>query len=437
MATERNKANPDDPVLVPEPREGRRTSFSYVLFSLLVTLLGIAVAVGGLLLYGQRQLEAAGPLTTPKSISVNSGQRGAEIAAMLESEGVISNRRIFYVAAAIYQKLGRTLKAGEYQFEPGASMQTVFDKISKGKAVAYKITIPEGWTTTQALQRIRDHPALTGDAPEALAEGVLLPDTYAFRRGDARQVVIDRMRKAQTKLLDELWSKRAANLPLKTVEEALILASIVEKETADATERARVAAVFTNRLNKNMRLQSDPTIIYGIVGGKGKLGRPIRKSEIDAKTAYNTYQIDGLPPTPIANPGRQAILAVLHPAETDELYFVANGTGGHAFSRTLAEHEVYVRRYRKIERQKKIAATSVQQGQVPEKLAEPAPFKTADESSDATESREQKAATTTIGGDEIPLVSSGSSLTGVQSPGEIGTISDSQVPLPRPKPAAN
>jgi UPF0755 protein len=220
---------------------------------------------------------------------------------------------------------------------------------------------------------------------------VLLPDTYAFQRGETREKIVERMRQAQAKLIDSLWDQRAANLPLKTKEEALILASIVEKETGIAAERKRVASVFINRLRKGMRLQSDPTIIYGIVGGKGKLGRPIRRSEIDAKTAYNTYQIDGLPPTPIANPGRLAIEAVLQPDETEELYFVADGKGGHAFAKTLAEHEANVKLYRKFEREQRELAAKVAEEAARQQASEEKAEQSAD-SADTSQSDEQAAA---------------------------------------------
>ncbi|MDH3741793.1 MAG: endolytic transglycosylase MltG, partial [Hyphomicrobiales bacterium] len=408
MAGKRSGSILNNNAMVSEPRERRHTSFSYIVFSLFVTLLGIAVLIGGTLLYGQRQLEATGPLTTATTAVVKSGQGSAEIAASLASQGIISNERIFHVASAIYHRLGRTLKAGEYSFEPGDSMQAVFDKISKGKGVSHKITVPEGWTSMQALHRIREHPVLTGDMPDELDEGILLPDTYAFQRGDTRKQVIDRMRAAQVKLMADLWANRAPELPLKSVEEALILASIVEKETGVASERKRVASVFINRLNRNMRLQSDPTIIYGIVGGKGKLGRPIRRSEIDAKTPYNTYQIDGLPPTPIANPGKAAIEAVLQPANTQDLYFVADGSGGHVFASTLAEHLVNVKNYRKIERAERAAAALAAKQSAAET---PEPAKTTPAAASEAKTESEPAATAPAatdkpadtGGDELPL----------------------------------
>jgi UPF0755 protein len=194
-----------------------------------------------------------------------------------------------------------------------------------------------------------EHPALSGAITEIPPEGSLLPDTYVFRRGLERQALLNQMREAQTKLVESLWAERAPDLPLADTKEAVILASIVEKETGVPEERRQVAAVFVNRLRKKMRLQSDPTIIYGIVGGRGRLDRPIRQSDIEAKTEYNTYRIDGLPPTPIANPGRESLLAVLRPAPIEDLYFVADGSGGHVFARTLEEHRQNVRKWRKIE----------------------------------------------------------------------------------------
>ena len=194
MAAKRTGSILDNNAMVSEPRERRRTPLSYILFSIFVTLLGLAVALGGLLLWGQRQFEANGPLTSEKTVQVKKGQGGQEIAASLARDGVISNEKIFYIASKIYQKLGVTLKAGEYSFKPGVSMQQVFDQVSKGKGLSHKITIPEGWTTQQTLRRIENNEILTGDLPQGVAEGVLLPNTYSFQRGDTRQIVVDRMR---------------------------------------------------------------------------------------------------------------------------------------------------------------------------------------------------------------------------------------------------
>ena len=257
------------------------------------------------------------------------------------------------------------LKAGEYRIEANSSMRQVMDLLVTGKSIQYKVTIPEGLTTLQALARIEAHEVLVGDIEGEVAEGSLLPDTYAFTRGTTRQELVERMQAALSKLLDATWPNRDQTLPLTNPYEAVILASIVEKETALASERGRVASVFVNRLRQGMRLQSDPTIVYGIVGGQGALDRPIRKSDIAERTNYNTYQIDGLPPTPIANPGKAAIEAVLNPPETKDLFFVADGTGGHAFSETLAGHTENVRRWREIERARREPA-------VPDEPADPA-----------------------------------------------------------------
>ena len=448
MAAKRSKRDSGSSNLVPEPRERRRTSAGYVLFSLFVTLLGVAVTLGAVFVYGHREMRADGPLTAPKAVTIKSGERSASIAAKLEREGVISNQQVFYIVSAVYQRMGISLKAGEYQFSPGDSMQAVFDKISEGKALSHKVTIPEGWTTMQALQRISDHPLLSGDVPDSLPEGVLLPDTYSVQRGDTRQSVIDRMRQAQKTLVNKLWAERDENLPIKTIEEALILASIVEKETGVAAERGRVAAVFINRLRRNMRLQSDPTIIYGIVGGKGKLGRPIRRSEIDAKTPYNTYQINGLPPTPIANPGRAAIAAVLQPDASQDLYFVADGTGGHAFSKTLAEHEVNVKRYRQIERQRRIAAAAAAKQaaaaaeQAEQSAIESAPAAEAKpeaETAAAVEAGDSTASsgTTSGAGEELPVSDSNVAQSDTAASEETARTSANGIPLPRRKPVLN
>ncbi|MGB7204078.1 MAG: endolytic transglycosylase MltG, partial [Anderseniella sp.] len=237
-------------------------------------------------------------------------------------------------------------KAGEYQFAARSSLADVLRKIKSGKIVTYKVSVPEGFTTWQVLERLKAHEVLTGEIEKVPLEGELLPDTYVFSRGRTRQSIIDQMQAAQLKLIEKLWPTRASDLPFETPQQALILASIVEKETGVADERARVAAVFVNRMRKGMRLQSDPTIIYGITKGQGKLERPIYRSDINEKTEYNTYQINGLPPTPIANAGAESIKAVLNPIESDELFFVADGTGGHVFAKTLAEHNENVKKWR-------------------------------------------------------------------------------------------
>jgi UPF0755 protein len=230
-------------------------------------------------------------------------------------------------------------------------MREVLDTLVEGKAILHTVSIPEGLTSYQVVERLNAHPELTGKINIVPPEGSLLPDTYRFARGTDREELIARMQNEQRKFVEKVWPKRASDLPFKTPEEAVNLASIVEREAGKADERPRVAAVFVNRLRKNMKLQSDPTIIYGLSGGKGTLGRPILRTEIQQMTPYNTYTIKGLPPTPIANPGRAALEAVLKPAKTGDLYFVADGTGGHTFSETYDEHKKGVGEWRNIERE--------------------------------------------------------------------------------------
>jgi UPF0755 protein len=218
----------------------------------------------------------------------------------------------------------------------------------EGKVVAHQISIPEGLTSQQIVARLSQDDVLTGDVKAVPPEGSILPDTYNYTRGITREQLVERMEQAQARLVHEVWDRRSPDLPLKSPDQLVVLASLVEKETGKAEERTRVAAVFVNRLKQKMKLQSDPTIIYGLVGGKGTLGRPIMKSEITQPTPYNTYLIDGLPPGPIANPGRASLEAAANPARTRELYFVADGTGGHAFAETYEQHQKNVARFRLI-----------------------------------------------------------------------------------------
>ncbi len=337
-------------------KSGKGSALGKVLRSLLVMAVLAIILAGAAVFYAQTVFVERGPLSGAKIITVERGMRTAPIAQMLVAEGVISSPGIFMAATYVFRSSRGNLKAGEFEIPAGASMAEVLRLLQVGKSLAYKVTIPEGWTTQKALERIAGNKVLIGDITVKPPEGSLLPDTYVFQRGTTRDALVKRMTAAQKKLLDKLWDKRQKNLPVKTRAEVLTLASIVERETGIGAERAKVAGVFVNRLNKKMRLQSDPTIIYGIVGGKGRMDRPISKKDIATKTAYNTYQIDGLPPAPIANPGRAAIIAVLNPTKTDAFYFVADGTGGHAFAKTLKEHEANVAKWRKIERQKKKAA---------------------------------------------------------------------------------
>jgi UPF0755 protein len=254
----------------------------------------------------------------------------------------------------------KVLKHGEYLIKPHASIREIVDVLSEGKAVQYKVTIPEGLTSQQIVERLKAEENLTGDIAAVPPEGSLYPETYGIEKGMTRTALLERMKEKMQQFLAAAWEKRKPGLLLKTPQEAVVFASIVEKETGRPDERDRVAAVFMNRLRKGMRLQSDPTVIYGLVGGQGPLGRSLTRADLDQKSSHNTYQIDGLPPTPICNPGRSAIEASLNPATTTDLYFVADGTGGHTFSDTLKEHNAAVSNWRKVEKEraKKEAATA-------------------------------------------------------------------------------
>jgi UPF0755 protein len=292
-------------------------------------------------------------VTLPKGMGLN------RIAETLEEQGVIGNSLIFRLGVMYYGRASE-LKAGDYAIPSGMSPVDIMNIIISGKSIVFKLTLPEGYTTAMALDLIRKNTALEGEITMAPAEGSLLPETYVFNRGMSRDALIRQMQADHTAVLDQYWPTRAPNLPFTTKDEAVTLASIVEKETGIASERPRVAAVFVNRLRKGMRLQSDPTIIYGLTGGV-PLGRGIRQSELEKATPFNTYVIPALPPTPIANPGKEALKAVMNPAPTEDLYFVADGSGGHAFASTLAEHEQNVQNWRQIEKQKAAAAA----GKVP------------------------------------------------------------------------
>lgn len=283
-------------------------------------------------------------------VTLPSGAGVSAIAAQLKRAGVIRNTDMFKAAATL-TGADRKLRAGEYEVPSRASLNQVIDLLVDGRVVRRFVTLPEGWSSAQAVDILNANELLTGEIEEVPEEGTLWPDTYEISRGETRASVIARMRRAAEENLAELWPTRGANSVVRTPEEALILASIVEKETGVAAERPRVAAVFTNRLRTGMRLESDPTIVYGVTRGR-PIGRGIRRSEIDAVTRWNTYQMDGLPETPIANPGREAIAAVLNPPQTNELFFVADGTGGHVFARTYEEHLQNVARWRAVERQR-------------------------------------------------------------------------------------
>ncbi|MEI4486604.1 endolytic transglycosylase MltG [Frigidibacter sp. MR17.14] len=363
----------------------------------------ILVAVGGVIAWGQRQYVDAGPLANPVCLRVEPGSSMGRVSDNLEAQGAISSGYIFRVGAD-YEKKSGQLKAGSFLVPAGASMQSIVDLVTRGgqstcgteinyrigvlmaevvvreldaatnryvekvkfnpateaapdayRAVAedgdtrLRVTLAEGATSWQVVDALKRADFLAGEPGEVPAEGMLAPDSYEVKRGEPRADLLAEMQRRQEAVLAEAWANRAQSLPYDTPEEALIMASLVEKETGVATERGRVASVFLNRLEQGMRLQTDPTVIYGITKGQGALGRGIRASELRRPTPYNTYQIDGLPPGPIANPGRESIRAALNPDQTDFLYFVADGSGGHAFARTLDEHNQNVRKWREIE----------------------------------------------------------------------------------------
>jgi len=321
-----------------------------------VFVLIVLIALGAALyLYNGPGPKAADGASTT-TVELRRGASLPEIAASLKRAGVIRSPSLFVTAAQV-SGAARRMKAGEYEFASREPLSKVLEDIREGRIVKHQVTIPEGLTSEQVVEILTNEPLLSGDTP-APPEGTVLPETYLFERGEDRAHVLKRMMDAQDQLLSILWSHRQPGLPYLTPTEAVTLASIVEKETGKPDERPRVAAVFLNRLKIGMRLQSDPTVIYGISRGE-PLGRGLTAAELSTPTPYNTYAISGLPPGPIANPGRAALAAVLDPPHTDELYFVADGTGGHAFASTLEQHAKNVARWRQIERQPATAKVEV------------------------------------------------------------------------------
>lgn len=317
-----------------------------------LSALATAVLLGiGVLAWAFASYTAQGPEARQGDetiVVLRSGAGVIEIGSTLAEAGVIRSPTAFRVAAQL-TGADRGLRAGEYRIQSGASLADVIETLRSGDVVRHFVTIPEGWSVAQAIDILNAEEVLTGEVSEIPAEGSLMPDTYEVTRGETRDSVIARMQAAQVALMEELWPTRAQGLPFTTPEQAVILASIVEKETGLAEERPRVAAVFVNRLRLGMRMESDPTVVYGVSGGR-PLGRGLRRSELDRATPYNTYQIAGLPPTPIANPGREAIEAVLNPPSSQDLFFVADGTGGHIFAPSYEQHLANVARWRAIER---------------------------------------------------------------------------------------
>jgi len=340
-------SSPEPATMTAAPQRRKIAKIALIAGGAMIAVVGVVMA--GLFFYARGEFRGPGQTATDQRFLLAHGTGLNATAAQLEANNLISNALIFRLALQLSGK-GAGLKAGEYLIPAAASMEDVAAILAEGKSIQHRLTIAEGLTSWEAIQLITVDPVLIGDVPAVPAEGTLLPETYLFTRGTSRTDIVAQMARAHEDAITPLWEARAENLPITTIEEAVILASIVEKETGLAAERPRVAAVFINRLRRGMRLQSDPTIIYGLTNGKGPLGHPIRRSELDRKTVYNTYQIDGLPPTPIANPGIASLEAVLNPPETKEFYFVADGTGGHTFAETLRQHQRNVAKWRRIER---------------------------------------------------------------------------------------
>jgi UPF0755 protein len=336
---------------LPIPPSRRRPALS-AFSGFLSFLLVAAIASMSGLVWSRHRTHEPGPLAANKVLYIAPGTDGPDIIAQLDREGVIDSPFMLNVALLLEGNRSK-LKAGEYLFKQNASLRDVIDTLISGKQVLHAITIPEGLTSEQIVERLRESDIVVGDITDVPKEGSLLPETYKVARDAVRADIIKLMQDAQKRAVDQIWSRRASGLPLRSPYELVTLASIVEKETGKADERPRVASVFVNRLRNRMRLQSDPTIVYGLAGGKGSLGRAITRAELEKPTAYNTYLIDGLPPGPIANPGRAALEAVANPSRTQDLYFVADGTGGHVFAETLDQHSRNVQRWRQIEKDAK------------------------------------------------------------------------------------
>lgn len=282
-------------------------------------------------------------------VVIKPGSSFSSITHTLTEKGIVSTPLFFRILAKVTGQETQA-KAGEYAFEPGITRPEILKKLSSGDSHTRSITIPEGYTTAQIKQLLTENQFLSGEITLDITEGQLLPETYHFSRGDTRDSVLKRMQKAMKAVVSQLWPNRKSDLPIQNTHEMLTLASIVEKETGQHSERARVAAVYINRLRVNMLLQADPTVSYGITLGKQDLEKPLTYKDLRTDHPYNTYTRPGLPPGPIANPGKAAIEAVLNPLETKELYFVADGTGGHRFAKTLKEHNKNVRHWRKVQK---------------------------------------------------------------------------------------
>jgi UPF0755 protein len=297
-------------------------------------------------------LEAQGPLEKTTNVLIPRGAGPSTMARVLQEQGVISHPRLFRIALMV-DPTPKPIKAGEYEMPPHISMAKLVELLQSGKLVQRRLTIPEGTTTAEIVDLVRKTDAFSGEVTVDVKEGDLLPETYFYSRDDTRDSVLLRMKEAMEKTLDEAWRKRAPGLPYANKRDALIMASIIEKETSISAERTRVAAVYVNRLRIKMRLESDPTTIYGVTNGKGMQGRELTRADLQSSSPYNTYVVAGLPPGPICNPGRASILAAVAPAPRDRaLYFVADGQGGHTFANNVYEHNRNVARWKELQRQR-------------------------------------------------------------------------------------
>lgn len=324
----------------------RRALGIYFFLIVMVTSL-----IGGSVFTTYSEFVSEGPLTQSKEVVIPKGKGVRKIARLLFHEGVISSPAVFLLGLRANGKIN-AIKAGEYSFPAHASAKMVMDILVSGNTYIRKFVVPEGLTSAQIVALMDKAKGLKGDVLKTPKDGTLLPDTYHYSYGDTKEGMLKRMKNAMTRTLNDLWEKRAENLPFKTPKEAVILASLVEKETGIKSERALIASAFVNRLNKGMKLQSDPTVIYALTEGAYELKRRLTYSDLKYQSPYNTYVVTGLPKGAIANPGREAINAVLHPANTKYIYFVANGTGGHTFAEHYSDHQNNVKNWRAITKNK-------------------------------------------------------------------------------------
>jgi UPF0755 protein len=341
-----------DPADYPTPEKARRRRFGWLVTCLVLFLIAGATIAGGAAVMLHRAYSDPGPLRTETVLVIPPGSSGRVIASALTEAGVTADARLVQLALRVFAP-EKPLRAGEYAFPAVISLRDTIAKLQSGDVVVRRVTIAEGLTTREVLATLENAEGLTGDMPEAsdIGEGTLLPETYHYSWGDTRAELVARMQTAMQAAVARLWDARDEDLPLKTPQEAVVLASIIERETAVPEERGRVASVFINRLNRGMRLQSDPTVVYGMATEDGPFTGRLLRRHLAIDHPHNTYTRDGLPPSPIAHPGLDSLAAALQPDETRFFYFVADGTGGHAFARTLAEHNRNVANWRRIQRQ--------------------------------------------------------------------------------------